>query len=88
MEPPIQVIQHDIRQQWRNHPSLWCANRGGLIDSILHHPGGEKSFDQSQDVPIRHLGRNRRHNDGMRKIIEESLDIRVEHYGAPLAVEF
>src|SRR6266511_1392282 len=86
MELPIQVIQYDIRQQWRNHTSLWCADGSRLEHPIFHDSSSEKSFHQIQDFPIRHLRTHRRHDDRVRDIIEEPLNVRIEDNSIPRAV--
>ncbi len=87
MELPVQTVEYDVRQQWRNDASLRCADRGRLTYSILHDTGGEKSFHQSQDVAVGHFGRDRLHDDAVRNVVEEPLDVRFEYRQVPLAVE-
>ncbi len=63
------------------------ANHRGLKDVVFQHPRSEKSFDQIQDVSVGHFGRDCRHDDAMREIVKESLDVRVEYHLVPFAVE-
>lgn len=65
------------------YSSLRRADRRGLEDSVFHHARSKKSFDQIEDVPVGHLRPHGCHNHAMRKIVEEPLNVRVEHYTVP-----
>ena len=86
MQPPVQTIQHDVRQQGRNHPSLRRADGRGLEDPVFHHARSEKSLQQSENVPVGHLRGYRSHDDGVRQVVEKSLDVGVEHRAVPFAM--
>ena len=71
-----------------NDAAVRGADGGRLAYLILHGTGGEESFDQSQNVAVGHLGRDRLLDDRVRNIVEEPLNVRPEHRQVPLAVEF
>ena len=52
---------------WRSHhASLRCPDRRRLEDSVFHHAGREKSFDQIQNVSIRDFSCHRLHDHAVR----------------------
>lgn len=87
-ELPVQAVEHDVRQQRRDDSSLGRAQRRVLKVSFVHHPGSEKSFDQVKDVSVRHLGSHCVHDDRVRNVVEEPLNVSIEYGRVPLAVEF
>ena len=63
------------------------ADSSRLEDTVLHHARPEKFLDETQDVAVRDFGRHRLHDDWLRQVIEEGLDIRVENDAEALVVE-
>ena len=64
------------------------ADRGRSEHTCLHHPGLEKSFDQSENVTVGHFGSKSCHDDRVRDVVEEPLNVGIEHMGVPLPMEF
>src|SRR4029077_18177718 len=87
-QPPVQLVQHDVRKQGRNDSPLRRADQRGLKFAFFHDSGSEKSFDQVQDVPIRHFFSHRVHDNLVRQVVEEPLDIGIEYDRVPLSMEF
>src|SRR5262249_45794803 len=49
---PVQVIQHDVRQDWRQRRTLRGPLRRRLPDPVDHHPGLQVAPDQPQDLAV------------------------------------
>ena len=69
-------------------PPCGVPDRGRLEHALLHHPGLEKSFDQIENVAVGHFGSHACHDDCVREVVKEPLDVGVEHMGVPLPMEF
>jgi hypothetical protein len=51
----------------------------GLKTPFSITPRAKEFLDEAQDVAVGHLGRDRRHDDRVREVIEETLDVGVQH---------
>jgi len=51
VELPIQVIQHDIRQQWRNRSSNDIANIGGFLDRLIPRESLRPGYGEGWKAP-------------------------------------
>lgn len=56
--------------------------------AVLHHPGLEKSFDDAENVAVGDLRGDAGHDNLVRDVVKEPLNISVEHVVAPLLMEF
>ena len=83
VELPVEAVQSDVGKQGGYDPSLRRAHRGRLEHALLHHPGLEKSFDQIENVAVGHFRGHSGHDDAMRQVVKEPLDVGVEHMGVP-----
>ena len=52
-QSPIEPIEHDVGKQRTDHATLRCPDRGGFENSVFHHTGCQKFFDQIQDVAVK-----------------------------------
>jgi hypothetical protein len=86
-ELPIQVIEDDVGQQGRDDPSLGRADVSRHADTVLHDARGKKSFDESENVAIGNFCGDCRHNDAMREVVKEPLDVGIENELETLIVE-
>ncbi len=84
---PVEMIEDDVRQEGRNNTPLRRADCGRLEDTVLHHARPEKFLDETQDVAIRDFGGHRLHDDRLRQVIKEGLDIRIQDDAETLVVE-
>jgi len=84
---PVEMIEDDVRPEGRNNTPLRRADCGRLEDTILHHARPEKFLDERQDVAVRDFGRHRLHDDRLRQVIKEGLDIRIQDDAETLVVE-
>src|SRR6266550_4009903 len=81
------MIKNDVSQQGRNNTPLRRADGSRLKDTVLHHARPEKFLDETQDVAVRDFSRHRLHDDRLRQVIEEGLDIRVQNDAETVVVE-
>src|SRR6266849_2075775 len=85
---PVQIVQNNICQKWRNDSTLWCADRSRFKHAIVHHPRREKLLDQTENVAVGYPFSHRLHNDGMHEVIEKSLDVGVHDIAEAFTMEF
>src|ERR1700730_3220318 len=88
VELPVEAVESDGGKQGGYDPSLARADRGRLGRALLHYPGLEKSLAQVENVAVGHFRGHAGHDDRMRQIVEEPLNISVEHIRVPLLMEF
>jgi hypothetical protein len=88
VELPVEAIESDVGEKGGYDPTLRRANRGRLESAVLHHPGLEKSLDKAENVAVGNLGGQGSHNDMVRQIVKEPLDVSVEHMDVPVLMEF
>ena len=60
----------------------------GVGRAFLHHSGLEKSFEQIENLPIGDFGGHAGHNDLVRNVVEEPLNVGVEYVNVSLPMEF
>jgi len=58
---PVQIIQHDVRQDRRQRGALWRPFNRRLLDPVDHHPGLQIPPDEPEDLAVVHLARHPRH---------------------------
>src|SRR4051794_28188051 len=88
VEAPVETVESDVGEQGRNDAPLRGTERRRSELTLLHHPGLEKSFDQTENVAIGNLVGHACHDDVVRNIVEEPFDIGIEDIGVPEPMEF
>src|SRR5207302_7980545 len=64
------------------------ADRGRSETAFLHHSGLKKSFDDAENIAVGHFRRQSCHDNRVRDVVEEPLNVGVEYISVPLPMEF
>ena len=75
----VEIVKHEIAQEGRERTPLRGARIHRTDQTILHHPGLEKSPDEPEHAFIRQPRGNPRHQAVVVDSVEEFFEIKIDH---------
>jgi len=79
---PVEVVEHDVRQQRRQRTALRRALASWLHQPITHQPRFQEAADESEHPAIPDLARHSCHEQVVVDAVEELGQIKVHHPAA------
>src|SRR5207248_1977024 len=75
----VELVEHEVTQQWRKRSSLWSSFHTRADQSVLHHPGIQKCPDEFQQPLVFDTFGDLAHQFVMIDPIEKLFQIEINH---------
>jgi hypothetical protein len=78
IEMPVKAIEDDVCQKRRDDSPLRRAPGGSQEPTVFKHPASQEAFEEIEDFAVCNTIANGFHDDLMREVIKEALDIGIQ----------